>query len=243
MTATPSPSTATCAGADTVLTHPDRAERRAGHRPRALPRRLRPPRGHPRRRPGLPPRPPGRRADDGTTGPGRTSTSTPHVPTAGSYGLFLDFKHDGSGPHRRVHGQTNGDEPVDDPATDTAATDPRSTPGEADEHHVDRPPTGAVELDITGMTCASCANRIERKLNKLDGVTATVNYATEKAKVTFADGRRAPTTCSPRSSRPGYAATLPAAPPSRAPTAEAPSRPEPRRCASGCWSPPRSASR
>ena len=42
-----------------------------------------------------------------------------------------------------------------------------------------------VELDITGMTCASCANRIERKLNKLDGVVATVNYATEKAKVTF----------------------------------------------------------
>ena len=32
-----------------------------------------------------------------------------------------------------------------------------------------------VELPITGMTCASCANRIERKLNKLDGVTATVN--------------------------------------------------------------------
>ncbi|MEN3533949.1 heavy metal translocating P-type ATPase [Microbispora sp. ZYX-F-249] len=46
-------------------------------------------------------------------------------------------------------------------------------------------PTGAVELSIGGMTCASCANRIERKLNKLDGVTATVNYATEKAKVTF----------------------------------------------------------
>ncbi|MEV4101189.1 heavy metal translocating P-type ATPase [Nonomuraea sp. NPDC049649] len=43
----------------------------------------------------------------------------------------------------------------------------------------------AVELSIGGMTCASCANRIERKLNKLDGVTATVNYATEKAKVTF----------------------------------------------------------
>ncbi|WP_182885239.1 heavy metal translocating P-type ATPase [Microbispora sp. H10885] len=46
-------------------------------------------------------------------------------------------------------------------------------------------PTGAVELSIGGMTCASCANRIERKLNKMDGVTATVNYATEKAKVTF----------------------------------------------------------
>src|SRR5688500_11289452 len=42
-----------------------------------------------------------------------------------------------------------------------------------------------VELAITGMTCASCANRVERKLNKLEGVTATVNYATEKAKVTF----------------------------------------------------------
>jgi len=40
-------------------------------------------------------------------------------------------------------------------------------------------------LPISGMTCASCANRIERKLNKLDGVTATVNYATEKATVDF----------------------------------------------------------
>ena len=42
-----------------------------------------------------------------------------------------------------------------------------------------------VELAISGMTCASCANRIERKLNKLDGVVATVNYSTEKAKITF----------------------------------------------------------
>src|SRR5690242_20895706 len=43
-----------------------------------------------------------------------------------------------------------------------------------------------VELAITGMTCASCAHRIERKLNKLDGVSASVNYATEKASVTYA---------------------------------------------------------
>jgi Cu+-exporting ATPase len=43
--------------------------------------------------------------------------------------------------------------------------------------------TTTTELDITGMTCASCANRIERKLNKVPGVVATVNYATEKAKV------------------------------------------------------------
>ena len=44
---------------------------------------------------------------------------------------------------------------------------------------------GTVELAIGGMTCASCAARVEKKLNRMDGVTATVNYATEKAKVTF----------------------------------------------------------
>ncbi|WP_405644469.1 heavy metal translocating P-type ATPase [Streptomyces sp. NBC_00019] len=50
-------------------------------------------------------------------------------------------------------------------------------------------PTGSeVELLIGGMTCASCAARVEKKLNRMDGVTATVNYATEKAKVTFAEG-------------------------------------------------------
>ncbi|MGW6449356.1 heavy metal translocating P-type ATPase [Lentzea sp. NPDC055074] len=47
-----------------------------------------------------------------------------------------------------------------------------------------------VELSISGMTCASCANRIERKLNRLDGVSATVNYATEKASVQFPDNLR-----------------------------------------------------
>ncbi len=45
--------------------------------------------------------------------------------------------------------------------------------------------TGHVELEVTGMTCAACAARIEKKLNRLDGVTATVNYATEKASVSF----------------------------------------------------------
>ncbi len=53
-------------------------------------------------------------------------------------------------------------------------------------------PSGApvtdIELSIRGMTCASCANRIEGKLNELDGVTATVNYATEKARVTAPAG-------------------------------------------------------
>ena len=44
---------------------------------------------------------------------------------------------------------------------------------------------GRVELAISGMTCASCAARVEKKLNKLDGVTATVNFATETARVGF----------------------------------------------------------
>ena len=43
----------------------------------------------------------------------------------------------------------------------------------------------SVEFDISGMTCSSCAARIEKKLNKLDGVHASVNYATEKAKVLY----------------------------------------------------------
>ncbi|MFF5280208.1 heavy metal translocating P-type ATPase [Streptomyces sp. NPDC013171] len=48
------------------------------------------------------------------------------------------------------------------------------------------PSTTVTELAIGGMTCASCAARIEKKLNRMDGVTATVNYATEKARVEHA---------------------------------------------------------
>src|SRR5687767_1974085 len=71
--------------------------------------------------------------------------------------------------------------------------------------------TGLVELEIGGMTCASCAARIEKRLNKLDGVTATVNYSTEKARVTYPD------TVSPDDlvatvEQAGYTATLPAPP-------------------------------
>lgn len=53
-------------------------------------------------------------------------------------------------------------------------------------------PYETVRLDITGMTCASCAARIEKRLNKLDGVEATVNYATEQATVSFAPGVTSP---------------------------------------------------
>ncbi|MFI7600908.1 heavy metal translocating P-type ATPase [Actinoplanes sp. NPDC049681] len=48
--------------------------------------------------------------------------------------------------------------------------------------------TRQIELEIGGMTCAACANRIEKKLNRLEGVTATVNYATEKARATVPAG-------------------------------------------------------
>ncbi|MFS0884470.1 heavy metal translocating P-type ATPase [Aeromicrobium sp. 179-A 4D2 NHS] len=65
-----------------------------------------------------------------------------------------------------------------------------------------------VELAIGGMTCASCAARIEKKLNKVEGVSATVNYATEKAKVSY------PTTLTPADlvsvvEATGYTATVP----------------------------------
>ncbi|MFM9368231.1 heavy metal translocating P-type ATPase [Streptomyces sp. Da 82-17] len=57
-----------------------------------------------------------------------------------------------------------------------------TTPGTAADAEV----AAEVELAIGGMTCASCAARIEKKLNRMPGVEATVNYATEKAKVSFA---------------------------------------------------------
>jgi Cu+-exporting ATPase len=73
--------------------------------------------------------------------------------------------------------------------------------------------TEHVELPITGMTCASCANRIERKLNKLDGVTATVNYATEKARVAFDPGAVTADELVGAVAAAGYSATLPASEP------------------------------
>ena len=69
--------------------------------------------------------------------------------------------------------------------------------------------TTQVELPIIGMTCASCANRIERKLNKLDGVSATVNYATEKATVEYDADVVAPEQLLGAVEAAGYKAKLP----------------------------------
>ncbi|WP_173921696.1 cation-translocating P-type ATPase [Agromyces sp. Marseille-P2726] len=68
--------------------------------------------------------------------------------------------------------------------------------------------TRRLDLDIGGMTCASCAMRIEKKLNKLDGVTATVNYATEQARVEAPAGYD-PAELIAEVEKSGYTATLP----------------------------------
>ncbi|GIF10141.1 heavy metal translocating P-type ATPase [Actinoplanes teichomyceticus] len=68
-----------------------------------------------------------------------------------------------------------------------------------------------IELAIGGMTCASCAARIEKKLNRMDGVSATVNYATEKASVAFPDSVTAEDLIA-TVEKTGYTATLPPPP-------------------------------
>src|SRR4051812_50118116 len=69
--------------------------------------------------------------------------------------------------------------------------------------------TAQLELPIAGMTCASCANRIERKLNKLEGVAAAVNYATEKATVEYDAEAVAPEDLLAAVEAAGYEAKLP----------------------------------
>jgi P-type Cu+ transporter len=70
--------------------------------------------------------------------------------------------------------------------------------------------TVTLDLPIEGMTCASCANRVERGLNALDGVEATVNYATEKAAVRFDPGATGPDALLAAVEAAGYRAKLPA---------------------------------
>ncbi|MFE2923214.1 heavy metal translocating P-type ATPase [Streptomyces goshikiensis] len=85
--------------------------------------------------------------------------------------------------------------------------------------------TAQVELTIGGMTCASCAARIEKKLNRMDGVTATVNYATEKARVSYA-GDVGVADLIATVVKTGYTATEPPPPPAPEPEAEPHGEPE-----------------
>ncbi|MEV0472801.1 heavy metal translocating P-type ATPase [Streptomyces prunicolor] len=75
-------------------------------------------------------------------------------------------------------------------STTTATPTSAGTPTPAETPIAAAPESAAaeVELLIGGMTCASCAARVEKKLNRMDGVSATVNYATEKAKVSYPAG-------------------------------------------------------
>jgi Cu+-exporting ATPase len=91
------------------------------------------------------------------------------------------------------------------------------------DHATDLDQPRSIELSIGGMTCASCAARIEKKLNKVDGVIASVNYATEKAKVNYTEAID-PAQLIATVEATGYTATAPAAAPdddhSAEPTAE-----------------------
>ena len=76
----------------------------------------------------------------------------------------------------------------------------------------DAPQVRRVELDVSGMTCAACAARVENRLNKIDGVRASVNYATRVATVDAPNP--SPTTtcarwCAGRVTRPSRAAATP----------------------------------
>ncbi|AIR98493.1 heavy metal translocating P-type ATPase [Streptomyces glaucescens] len=85
------------------------------------------------------------------------------------------------------------------------------------------PPVSQVELLIGGMTCAACAARVEKKLNRMDGVTATVNFATEKARVTYPAGTEVADLIA-TVVKTGYTAEEPA-PPAPAPGDEEPQGP------------------
>ena len=99
------------------------------------------------------------------------------------------------------------------PAGPTSSASPTGQTGQTGATHT-------VDLLVGGMTCASCAARIEKKLNRLDGVNATVNFATEKARVTFPAAQVSAADLIRTIEATGYTAELPT-PPATAPTGAA----------------------
>ncbi len=100
--------------------------------------------------------------------------------------------------------------PIGAPPSD----EPRANPAAGDTHPLHDGHRLAIELEIGGMTCASCAARVERKLNRMPGVQASVNYATELARVELPEGTDVAAAIATVEAT-GYTATLPA-PPARA---------------------------
>ncbi|MBT2416320.1 cadmium-translocating P-type ATPase [Streptomyces sp. ISL-22] len=134
--------------------------------------------------------------------------------------------------------RTTDQPPIAGPDDTTGPTGPAGTTGTATTPDTaataatpDTAATREVELLIGGMTCASCAARVEKKLNRMDGVTATVNFATEKARVSCPAGIEVADLIA-TVERTGYTAEEPAPPepepaPQEAPEAGAPEDAEP----------------
>ncbi|WP_193776262.1 heavy metal translocating P-type ATPase [Streptomyces sp. E2N166] len=99
-------------------------------------------------------------------------------------------------------------------STTASTTTPETAPAA-------EPDLAEVELLIGGMTCASCAARVEKKLNRMDGVTATVNYATEKARISYPAATGVADLIA-TVVKTGYTAEEPAPPPEPADEAEPP---------------------
>ncbi len=127
--------------------------------------------------------------------------------------------------------------------TESPVESPAGRATQRAEDRAVRPLEGAVrtlDLPVHGMTCASCAARIEKKLNRMDGVSASVNYATGTAHVTYPEALD-PHELVATVERTGYTAQLPP-PPGGAPGASPPcvrtppvpaSTPRRVRCATG----------
>ena len=130
---------------------------------RALPRRRRSPRGPSRARPGLPAHAPGGRA----RAAGDRSRSGSSIRAPGATGSSCSS----STRARSVPPPSRGSR--------------RVRRGHGGRRRMAPTETSRLDLPVQGMTCASCASRIERNLNKLDGVEATVNFATERASVSY----------------------------------------------------------